>query len=148
MPYTLSHHYDRSPLLYLPFFVDYYRGAHGIALVYDVTTEASFQNIRKWIQDVQTYAEQSVNIVLIGNKCDLQNKKLVDKARGQLLADEFDIKFFETSAKDNINVEDAFTNLVHDVCERMFSPNADSNPVQPNPVDLDDVQPQGKKGCC
>jgi GTPase SAR1 family protein len=56
--------------------IDYYRGAHGIALVYDVTNDASFQNIRKWIQDVHTYAESNVNIVLIGNKCDLDSKRV------------------------------------------------------------------------
>jgi len=47
---------------------NYYRGAHGIALVYDVTSKQSFDNIRKWIADVQSFAESNVNIVLIGNK--------------------------------------------------------------------------------
>jgi small GTP-binding protein len=100
---------------------NYYRGAHGIALVYDVTNEASFQNIRKWIQDVHTYAEQSVNLVLIGNKCDLMSKRVVDKARGEALAKEYEIKFFETSAKTDENVDAAFSTLVADVCDRMFA---------------------------
>jgi len=100
---------------------DYYRGAHGIALVYDVTHEASFNNIRKWIQDVHTYAEQSVNIVLIGNKCDLDQKKTVETERGQALAEEYDIKFFETSAKADINVQAAFSSLVQAVCDRVFA---------------------------
>ena len=63
-------------LLMFPTNLDYYRGAHGIALVYDVTNDASFQNIRKWIQDVHTYAEQNVAVILIGNKCDLVSKKV------------------------------------------------------------------------
>jgi len=89
--------------------------------VYDVTHEASFNNIRKWIQDVHTYAEQSVNIVLIGNKCDLENKRAVDTERGQALADEYDIKFFETSAKTDHNVQQAFGALVAMVADRVLA---------------------------
>merc|ERR1719170_253 len=100
---------------------NYYRGAHGIALVYDTTNEISFYNIKKWIQDVRTYAESNVNLVLIGNKCDLENEKAIPKEKGQEIADEYDVKFFETSAKDNINVQEAFQCLVNMVCERMFS---------------------------
>jgi len=99
---------------------NYYRGAHGIALVYDCTHESSFSNIKKWIQDVHTYAESNVNIVLIGNKCDLTTERVVDTARGQQVADEYHISFFETSAKADINVQEAFTDLVKKVCERMF----------------------------
>lgn len=131
---------------------NYYRGAHGIALVYDVTNEASFQNIRKWIQDVHTYAEQSVNLVLIGNKCDLVSKKVVEKSRGQGLADEYDIRFFETSAKTNNNVDEAFSTLVEDVCKRMFS--GSGTAAAPAPADKkvkvtqSNANEEKKKGCC
>jgi len=101
---------------------NYYRGAHGIALVYDTTNEISFYNIKKWIQDVRTYAESNVNLVLIGNKCDLQNEQAIPKEKGQEIADEYNVKFFETSAKENINVQEAFSALVNMVCDRMFSP--------------------------
>jgi len=100
---------------------NYYRGAHGIALVYDTTNEISFYNIKKWIQDVRTYAESNVNLVLIGNKCDLENEKVIPKEKGQEIADEYSVKFFETSAKENINVQDAFSSLVNMVCDRMFT---------------------------
>jgi Ras-related protein Rab-8A len=130
---------------------NYYRGAHGIALVYDVTHEGSFQNIRKWIQDVRTYAEDTVNIVLIGNKSDLESKRAVEKSRGQDLAKEYDILFFETSAKADINVQEAFTALVSAVCDRMF---ADPNSKQKKPVqnggkkEVDLEKDEGKKGGC
>ena len=100
---------------------NYYRGAYGIALVYDVTNASSFENIRKWIQDVQTYAESSVNIVLIGNKCDLTDKRVVETEKGKELAKEFGIQFFETSAKADINVQDAFSALVKQVTDRLFA---------------------------
>jgi len=127
---------------------NYYRGAHGIALVYDVTNEASFQNIRKWIQDVHTYAEQSVNLVLIGNKCDLVHKKVVETSRGQALADEYDIKFFETSAKNDTNVEEAFTTLVEAVVDRMFSSNPSQQPEANAPKTLSPDSAPPQKKCC
>jgi len=123
---------------------NYYRGAHGIALVYDVTQEGSFQNIRKWIQDVRTYAEDSVNIVLIGNKSDLENKRAVEKARGQELADEYGIAFFETSAKADLNVQEAFTSLVNSVCDRLFAENGLTKKGEP--LRIDGSGP--KKNCC
>jgi len=107
--------------------VNYYRGAHGIALVYDVTNINSFTNIRKWLSDVHSYADPNVNVVLIGNKCDLSTDHVVDKAKGQELADEYSIKFFETSAKADVNVQAAFNSLVQQVVTRQFAA-ANNNP--------------------
>jgi len=134
---------------------NYYRGAHGIALVYDTTNEISFYNIKKWIQDVRTYAESNVNLVLIGNKCDLENEKAIPKEKGQEIADEYDVKFFETSAKENINVQEAFSCLVNMVCDRMFSPSTqptDKSSAKKNPNQLQNVDVGGGSGsnlgCC
>jgi len=135
---------------------NYYRGAHGIALVYDTTNEISFYNIKKWIQDVRTYAESNVNLVLIGNKCDLENEKAIPKEKGQEIADEYDVKFFETSAKENINVQEAFSCLVNMVCDRMFSSSTQSNdksggkksPSGAENVDLNGGNKSSSKNCC
>lgn len=97
----------------------YYRGAMGILLVYDVTDEQSFNNIRNWMRQIQQHASESVNKVLIGNKCDMLDKKVVETSRGQALADEFGIKFYETSAKKNLNVDQAFTDIARDVMLRL-----------------------------
>lgn len=130
---------------------NYYRGAHGIALVYDVTHEASFNNIKKWIQDVRTYAESNVNLVLLGNKCDLKSEKVIETEKGQEIADEYDVKFFETSAKENENVTEAFTALVNMVCERLFSPSntqgTENKSGGSQAVNIDDKE-GGKKKCC
>ncbi|CAG8646810.1 18315_t:CDS:2, partial [Gigaspora rosea] len=83
----------------------------GIALVYDVTDEESFDNIREWLNLVEKHASEGVNKILIGNKCDLVRKKVITKEQGQALADEFGIKFLEVSAKANINVEKVFITL-------------------------------------
>ncbi|TYH34187.1 hypothetical protein ES332_D13G111500v1 [Gossypium tomentosum] len=75
----------------------YYRGAMGILLVYDVTDESSFNNIRNWIRNIEQQASDNVNKVLVGNKADMdESKRAVPTSKGQALADEYGIKFFET----------------------------------------------------
>ncbi|KAL0681654.1 hypothetical protein Bca4012_048501 [Brassica carinata] len=77
----------------------YYRGAMGILLVYDVTDETSFNNIRNWIRNIEQHASDNVNKILVGNKADMdESKRAVPTSRGQALADEYGIKFFETLA--------------------------------------------------
>mmetsp|Transcript_11123 Transcript_11123/g.27329 ORF Transcript_11123/g.27329 Transcript_11123/m.27329 type:complete len:218 (+) Transcript_11123:19-672(+) len=89
----------------------YYRGAMGILLVYDVTDENSFQNIRNWIRNIDQHAAEGVEKLLIGNKCDMKDQRMIEKERGTILANEYDIKFFETSAKQNINVTEVYTSM-------------------------------------
>merc|ERR1712139_410170 len=98
----------------------YYRGAMGILLVYDVCDESSFNNIRIWVKNIEAHASDGVNRILIGNKCDMTDKKVVDTRRGQELAESYDIKFFETSAKNNINVEQAFYSIARDIKKRLM----------------------------
>ncbi|CAG8682171.1 11444_t:CDS:2, partial [Cetraspora pellucida] len=102
----------------------YYRGAMGILLVYDVTDERSFNNIRNWFSNIEQHASEGVNKILIGNKCDWVEKKAITKEQGQQLADEFKIKFLETSAKANINVEEAFFTLARDIKKRLIDSHA------------------------
>jgi len=102
----------------------YYRGAMGILLVYDVTNEGSFANINQWMLAIQQHASDSVNKVLLGNKADtsgpLVSKRAVATARGQALADQHGIRFFETSAKNSINIEEAFSTITRDIKQRLL----------------------------
>ncbi|KAF2006931.1 NCA2-domain-containing protein [Amniculicola lignicola CBS 123094] len=98
----------------------YYRGAMGILLVYDVTDERSFNNIRTWFSNVEQHATEGVNKILIGNKCDWEEKRAVSTERGQALADELGIPFLEVSAKSNINVDKAFYSLAADIKKRLI----------------------------
>lgn len=130
---------------------NYYRGAHGIALVYDVTSKQSFDNIRKWIADVQSFAESNVNIVLIGNKCDLSDAKVIDTEAGRAVAKDFGIAFYEASAKTDTNVQEAFNGLVHQVCDRVIAGNgAAKGAKKPDTQGSVDVNAQAgeKKKCC
>ncbi|KAL8371933.1 hypothetical protein RB595_001643 [Gaeumannomyces hyphopodioides] len=96
----------------------YYRGAMGILLVYDVTDERSFNNIRTWFANVEQHASEGVNKILIGNKCDWEEKRAVSTEQGQALADELGIPFLEVSAKGNINIDKAFYSLASDIKKR------------------------------
>nr|XP_020447288.1 ras-related protein Rab-8A-like [Monopterus albus] len=97
----------------------YYRGAMGIMLVYDITNEKSFDNIKNWIRNIEEHASSDVEKMVLGNKCDINEKRQVSKERGEKLALEYGIKFMETSAKANINVENAFLTLARDIKLKM-----------------------------
>ncbi len=104
----------------------YYRGAMGILLVYDVTDEKSFGNIRTWIKNIEQHASESVNKILVGNKCDLLDQKVVDEEAARALAAEYGIKFMEASAKSNIGVDDAFITLAKDIKARLIDPGSEA----------------------
>lgn len=97
----------------------YYRGAMGIILVYDITNEKSFDNIRNWIRNIEEHASSDVERMIIGNKCDMNDRRKVSKERGAELALEYNVKFLETSAKASINVEEAFIALARDIKSKM-----------------------------
>jgi len=97
----------------------YYRGAMGIMLVYDITNEKSFDNIKNWIRNIEEHATSDVEKMALGNKCDMNDRRQVSKERGEQLAIEHGIKFMETSAKASINVEEAFLTLARDIKLKM-----------------------------
>jgi len=86
----------------------YYRGAHGIIIVYDITDKESFDNVRQWLFEIDRYASENVCKLLVGNKSDLTNKRAVEYEQAKTFADELNIPFLETSAKNAANVEQAF----------------------------------------
>ncbi|XP_014781233.1 ras-related protein Rab-1A [Octopus bimaculoides] len=97
----------------------YYRGAHGIIVVYDVTDQESFVNVKQWLQEIDRYASETVNKLLVGNKCDQNPKKVVDYTTAKEYADSLGIPFLETSAKNATNVEQAFMTMAAEIKNRM-----------------------------
>ena len=89
----------------------YYRGAHGILLLYDVTDKDSFKNLSNWLIEIEKNASKNVLRVLIGNKCDLEEKRVISINQGKEFADTYGLKYIETSAKKNLNVTEAFETL-------------------------------------
>lgn len=86
----------------------YYRGSNAIIICYDITEIASFQNVKKWMEEVKMYSIAKPILILCGTKNDLDNKRQISKNEGEEYAKKNGMIFFETSAKNNININDIF----------------------------------------
>jgi Ras-related protein Rab-8A len=133
----------------------YYRGAMGILLVYDITDEGSFNNIRNWMKNIEEHASDNVNKILVGNKSDVADgKRAVPYQVGKALADEYKMQFFETSAKENTNVEEVFSAIARDVIKRLQHEQLGRTAEETVPLKLTssiDTTSAAKKkssGCC
>mmetsp|Transcript_25862 Transcript_25862/g.28753 ORF Transcript_25862/g.28753 Transcript_25862/m.28753 type:complete len:209 (-) Transcript_25862:109-735(-) len=132
----------------------YYRGAHGIIIVYDVTDPLSFTNVKQWLQEIDRYACEDVNKLLVGNKCDLQTKRSVEASTAKEFADSLGIPCIETSAKNATNVEEAFTRMAEIIKKRMISSGVESmsqrKPAQPQNVVTpgEAIGGDNEGGCC
>jgi len=125
----------------------YYRGANGILLVYDITQPKTFDNISKWLRNINEHASEDVERMLIGNKCDMEDKRLISEERGKKVAEENGIKFFETSAKENINIEIAFNTLAEDILNKQ-RPVEDNDTTRITPGQGDRSAGSGGPGSC
>lgn len=99
----------------------YYRGAHGIIVVYDTTDLESFNNVKQWLHEIDRYASENVNKLLVGNKSDLTSKRAVSFDQAKEFADSLGIEFVETSAKNATNVEKAFMMMAAQIKARYKS---------------------------
>ena len=89
----------------------FFKGAHAIVLIFSVIDSDSFNNVRKWITQIRDSADKDVILILAGNKNDCEDRK-VDKSEAEELANEFDIKYFDCSAKTGENINKAFEELI------------------------------------
>mmetsp|Transcript_19825 Transcript_19825/g.22133 ORF Transcript_19825/g.22133 Transcript_19825/m.22133 type:complete len:205 (+) Transcript_19825:2-616(+) len=128
----------------------YYKGAHGIIVVYDVTDKDSYKNIDTWMSEIEKHASDNVSRILCGNKSDLEDSRQVSTDEGKELADTYNIRFIESSAKDNANVEEAFTLMTKEIKSRVVHTEA-KKPTQTTGKRLSTQTKNVKKkkdGCC
>ena len=124
---------------------NYYKGAHGIVLIYDVTDQQSFQHIKDWVDKIKEESKEGVIIYLVGNKIDLIDKRIITNADGKKLSEEIKIKYYETSAKDSTGVKEVFENLVKDMDNLYSEQHKEENEtIQINKKD----KKKKKLGCC
>ncbi|ETN62758.1 ras-related protein Rab [Anopheles darlingi] len=126
----------------------YYRGTHGVIVVYDVTNSESFGNVKRWLQEIESNCDV-VNKVLVGNKNDDPNRKVVLTEDAQRFANQMDIRLFETSAKDNINVEEMFLAITEQVLRHKKKTQEDTKSEANNDtVQLKKGTHKKKNKCC
>ena len=128
----------------------YFRGAHGILLLYDVTNRDSFKNLESWLIEIEKNAKEKVLKILIGNKCDLTDDREIQSDEGKAFALRNGMEFMETSAKMNTNVTEAFETLG----KLMIEFNSKSNTTSQNNNQNKNLKASSgmdlktKKGCC
>ncbi|XP_077130586.1 ras-related protein Rab-26 isoform X3 [Ranitomeya variabilis] len=122
----------------------YYRDAHALLLLYDITNKTSFDNIQAWLTEIHEYAQKDVVIMLLGNKVDSTHERVVKIEDGERLAKEYGVPFMETSAKSGLNVELAFTAIAKELKHRSMK-----LPNEPKFKLHDYVKKEVKgSGCC
>ena len=97
----------------------YYKGSMGILMTFSLGDLNSFQALENWLRQIKTHASEDVVKILVGNKCDLEESRQVSTEEGKELADHYNIRFLETSAKASNNVEEAFTLMTKEIKSRV-----------------------------
>ena len=93
----------------------YYKGAKGALVTYDITNKKSFENLDRWMSDLKTNGDDNISIILLGNKTDLEDKRVITTVEGKNKAEFYKCFFMETSALNGSNIEKAFNELIMDV---------------------------------
>ena len=99
---------------------NYYKSANGIILIYDVTSLVTYENVKAWISQIREEAPPNVVIFIAGNKIDMEEERKVNTEDGKRLADEYGFPFYETSAKEDININETFEDLVESI-DKVYS---------------------------
>jgi small GTP-binding protein len=133
----------------------YYKGAKGAFVVYDITRKQSFDSVDRWINDIKAAADKNLTIIIIGNKCDLEDQRQVNKEQGEEKAKSNEVAFMETSAFSGENLDKAFEKMVNEVfkkCHEEMTSEGETSPVGPSEdISLNKTKPKDagkKKKCC
>lgn len=129
----------------------YYRGAVAAILVYDISNRESFNNVRKWICELKDNTDKNIAIILVGNKCDLIEKREVSEIEGVSIAKELKIGFIETSALQLNNIDIVFETIANAVYNTIIVPKEKSDRaifIDAPSIRINTEIPKNKKKCC
>jgi len=105
------------------FSASYYRGGNGVLLLYNITDRGSFKNLNSWLTEIDKNVRKDICKILVGTNCDLVKERIVTYQEGKEFATSNGMKFIEVSAKNNINVNEAFETLVEDILNNISNEN-------------------------
>ena len=131
----------------------YYKGAKGAFVVYDITRKGSFESVERWVNDLLSSGDKKITILLIGNKCDLEEQRQITKEQGEEKAAKLDLAFLETSAFSGQNLDKAFEMMVNEIYKKFHEEMLAENDIDiiegGKDINLSKKQenPEGKK-CC
>lgn len=123
----------------------------GIMLAYDITDHRSFESIKNWVNNVKEHASDDVNMLLVGNKCDLVAERKVSPEEAKALAEELNIGgFIETSALSNVSVDAAFCTLARSIKARLIDmgENKTAKPKQTANINQSSFMKSFNSSCC
>ena len=130
-----------------------YRGTNGVFFVYDITREETFNNLKNWIREFQE-VEGDIKGVILGNKCDMEEERVIQEKQLISFSEKFQMPYLETSAKDNINVKEGFELMVDELLKGKNQDYLIERFLRKtrNDLSLETDKPQDKKkkkkGCC
>ena len=120
---------------------NYFQASQGFVLAYDINSKESFEKVQYWVEEIKSNAEEKIKCILIGTKCDL-DKREVSEEEGQNLGQKYGYKFLETSAKENININETFETLVSEIMDNFKENGRQSLTLSTNKLG------KKKKKCC
>ncbi len=124
----------------------FYKGAHAIVLVYDLTSKASFEEIKNvWLEEARKYCDIKSVLMIVGNKMDLEDKIEVDYAEAELFAQKEGILCARASAKSGKNVEETFFNLTQEIYNKSLKHEEEQDEGHKLTTN---IAKEDKKGCC
>ena len=126
----------------------YYKSAHAIIILYDITQKTSFDHIRNWITEIDKFGKQGVLKVIVGNKSDMENNRKITKEAAENLALKYGIKLWEVSAKDNTNIEEMFLDTIKTLLEKNSKIISEGSSMVTNIQLNKNVKNKKNKKCC
>ena len=128
----------------------YYKGATGAFIVYDITRKETFDDVDKWRNELISSCNQEITVMLIGNKCDLEDQREISKEQGEEKAKSFGFSFLETSALSGENLEKGFQMLIEEIYQKYKVEQSKSDEINLNSgaEEIKIGKMNKKKKCC